>query len=96
VSTTGTLIQPFALVNQSLRHIPVHLRMLCFCGFCKPLPSVAGLLLPWASGLFLLPLSLSLRIMPVVALCALRRVRLLLYLWTKIGGIFELVSSLMQ
>jgi len=91
-----TLSQPFALVNQSLRHIPVHLRMLCLCGFCEPLRSVGGLLLPLACCHFFLPQSLSLRSMPVVALCALRRVRLLLYLCTKIGLIFELVSSLTQ
>jgi len=94
LSTTGTLVQPFALVNQSLRHVPVHLRMLCFYGFCKPLRSVAGLLLQWACGLFLLPLSLSPRSILVVALCTSRSMRLLLYLCMKIGGIFELVSSL--
>ena len=98
LSTMGTLIQPFALINQSLSHIPVHLRMLGFCGSCKPLRSIAGLLLPWACGLFLLPLSLSLSSMPVIALCPFRRMRLLLCVayenWKhlQVGGQFDSVG----
>ena len=66
LSTLRALIQPFALVNPSLRNIRMHFPVLYFLRAWRPRRMVAGFLLAWPRAFPILSLFLSWRF-PIIA-----------------------------